>query len=91
MDEPGGQQESHRPPLKLENTYQMVPDEHFPVGRTQKIIGEVLSSYLTEERYEPELCRQMSKQLSEVIHMQQNNTKRQILDIDLFFVPTNTA
>ena len=65
MDEPANQ-EVLWIPVKLENTYKTAPEDHFPISKTQKIIGEVLSSYLAEEKYEPELCRRMTKNLSEV-------------------------
>jgi len=65
MDEPG--HEDHRPQVRMENSYQTEPKKRFPAGKIKHIIGDVLDSYLAEERYEPELCRQMSKTISEVI------------------------
>jgi len=64
MDEPG--HDDHRPQVRMENTYQLEPRRKFPAGKIKHIIGDVLDSYLAEERYEPELCRQMSKTISEV-------------------------
>lgn len=66
MDEPG-HDESYRPPVRCENTFQMEPGKRFPYGKVKTIIRDVLEGYLAEERYEPELCRQMSKTISEVI------------------------
>ncbi|KAK3609906.1 hypothetical protein CHS0354_036669 [Potamilus streckersoni] len=66
MDEPT-QEEHMRQMVKLENTYQMEPSKKFPYSKVQNIIKEVLESYLAEEKYEPELCRQMTKTISEVI------------------------
>ena len=65
MDEPG-HDESYRPKTRVENTYQMEPKKRFPYGTVKNIIRDVLDGYLAEERYEPELCRQMSKTISEV-------------------------
>ena len=65
MDEPGHDQ-SMRPFTRCENTYQMEPKKRFPYGAVKNIIRDVLEGYLAEERYEPELCRQMSKTISEV-------------------------
>ncbi len=67
-----------RPPVRLENTYQMEPSKNFPSGMVKNIIKDVLQGYLAEEKYEPELCRQMTKTLSEVhayrgLHMGPNN------------------
>ncbi|KAL4236579.1 Tctex1 domain-containing protein 1 [Mactra antiquata] len=66
MDEPG-HDDHYKPPVKCENTYQLEPKKKFPAGKVKHIIRDVLESYLAEERYEPELCRQMSKTISEVI------------------------
>lgn len=66
MDEPG-HDDHFKPQVKCENTYQLEPKKKFPSGKVKHIIHDVLESYLAEERYEPELCRQMSKTISEVI------------------------
>lgn len=66
MDEPS-QDEHVRPPVKMENTYRLEPGKHFPTSHVQGIIKDVLEGYLSEEKYEPELCRQMTKTLSEVV------------------------
>ena len=65
MDEPG-HDDSYRPRTRVENTYQMEPKKCFPYGTVKNIIRDVLEGYLAEERYEPELCRQMSKTITEV-------------------------
>lgn len=43
------------------------PTKHFPVFIVNHILKDVLTSYLQEEQYEPELCRQMTKTISEVM------------------------
>jgi len=70
MDEPG-HDDHYKPQVKQENTYQIEPKKKFPSGKVKHIIRDVLDSYLAEEKYEPELCRQMSKTISEV-----NNSSR---------------
>ncbi|KAL5016053.1 hypothetical protein ScPMuIL_005642 [Solemya velum] len=65
MDEPG--HETSYPAVRLENSYQTSPTKRFPYAKVKAIIKDVLESYLAEERYEPDLCRQMSKTISEVI------------------------
>ena len=64
MDEPS--HDDSRPPVRMENTYQLSPNKKFPTAHIKGIIKDVLESYLCEEKYEPELCRQMTKTLSEV-------------------------
>jgi len=66
MDEPTID-EHMRPTVKMENTYQLNPNRKFPNSSVKNIIKDVLESYLAEEKYEPELAKQMSKTLSEVI------------------------
>ncbi|MBN3302226.1 TC1DA protein, partial [Amia calva] len=51
----------------MENTFQTAPAKRFPVATVNNILKDVLTSYLQEERYEAELCRQMTKTISEVI------------------------
>ena len=65
IDEPGTDIQQ-RPAFRYENSYQMTPGKRFPKTEVQTILQEVIESYLSEEKYEPELCRQMSKTLSEV-------------------------
>ncbi|KPP72728.1 hypothetical protein Z043_108246 [Scleropages formosus] len=43
------------------------PVKRFPVLTVNNILKDVLTSYLQEEKYEAELCRQMTKTISEVI------------------------
>ena len=43
------------------------PTKHFPVAIVNHILKDVLTNYLQEEQYEPELCRQMTKTISEVM------------------------
>uniref|UniRef100_A0A8C6QQG8 Dynein light chain Tctex-type 5 n=2 Tax=Nannospalax galili TaxID=1026970 RepID=A0A8C6QQG8_NANGA len=54
----------------MENTYQLGPTKHFPVVTVNSILKDVLTNYLQEEEYSPELCRQMTKTISEVIKAQ---------------------
>ncbi|XP_016063711.1 PREDICTED: tctex1 domain-containing protein 1 [Miniopterus natalensis] len=54
----------------MENSYQLGPTTPFPVVTVSHILKDVLTGYLQEERYEPELCRQMTKTISEVIKAQ---------------------
>ena len=65
MDDPG-HDDHYRPTMKYENSYQMAPGKKFPSGKVKNIIKDVLEGYLAEEKYEPELCKQMSKTISEV-------------------------
>lgn len=65
MDEPG-HEEHYKPPVKYENTFQLSPGKKFPSAKVRHVIRDVLEGYLSEEKYEPELCRQMSKTISEV-------------------------
>lgn len=67
MDEPGHHDDNPRPAVQMENTYQMGPYRRFPVLTVNDILKDVLTSYLQEETYEAELCRQMTKTISEVI------------------------
>ncbi|XP_053102543.1 dynein light chain Tctex-type 5 isoform X2 [Hemicordylus capensis] len=45
----------------------MGPTKCFPVVTVNNILKDVVTSYLQEEKYEAELCRQMTKTISEVI------------------------
>ena len=53
--------------VNYENTYQMAPSQKFHAGQVESIIQQLLKEYLGHEQYKAELCRQMSKSLSEVI------------------------
>ncbi|XP_077189543.1 dynein light chain Tctex-type 5 isoform X2 [Paroedura picta] len=66
MDEQGHHDDILRP-VQLENTYQLGPAKYFPVATVNNILKDVVTSYLEEEKYEAELCRQMTKTISEVI------------------------
>ena len=55
-----------RPAIRMEPTYQLKPIKRFPETTVRNIIRDVFENYLAEEKYEPELCRQMSKTLSDV-------------------------
>ncbi|KAG8437134.1 hypothetical protein GDO86_007999 [Hymenochirus boettgeri] len=67
IDEPGHHDDIQRPLVKEENTYQIGPKMRFPVATVNNILKDVLTSYLQEEKYEADLCRQMTKTISEVI------------------------
>ncbi|XP_044306632.1 dynein light chain Tctex-type 5 [Varanus komodoensis] len=67
MDEPGHHDDTLRPAVQMENTYQLSPAKCFPVATVNNILKDVVASYLQEEKYEAELCRQMTKTISEVI------------------------
>ena len=66
MDDPGTDDIPRPHAVKMENTYKMEPTDKFPESKVKNIMKEVLEGYLAEEKYEPELCRQMTKTLSEV-------------------------
>nr|KAF6445334.1 Tctex1 domain containing 1 [Molossus molossus] len=70
MDEPGQRDVASRLTAQMENTYQLGPSKHFPVVTVNHILRDVLTNYLQEEQYEPELCRQLTKTISEVIKAQ---------------------
>ncbi|XP_005998708.1 dynein light chain Tctex-type 5 [Latimeria chalumnae] len=67
IGEPGHHDDLPRPAVQMENTYHLGPTKRFPVATVNNILKDVLTSYLQEERYEAELCRQMTKTISEVI------------------------
>ncbi|KAM8931179.1 dynein light chain Tctex-type 5 [Pelodytes ibericus] len=67
IDEPGHHDDLARPVVQVENTYQIGPVCRFPVATVNNILKDVLTSYLQEEKYEAELCRQMTKTISEVV------------------------
>ncbi|KAM4871651.1 dynein light chain Tctex-type 5 [Thomomys bottae] len=66
-DEPSQHEEVSHLTVQLENTYQLRPTKPFPVVTVNYILKDVLTNYLQEEEYEPELCRQMTKTIAEVI------------------------
>ncbi|XP_036700802.1 tctex1 domain-containing protein 1 isoform X1 [Balaenoptera musculus] len=86
MDEPSQREDTSHLTVQMENTYQlgvlfdhsilfktsnfMGPTRNFPVVIVNHILKDVLTNYLQEEKYEPELCRQMTKTISEVIKAQ---------------------
>ncbi|KAL0966804.1 hypothetical protein UPYG_G00300340 [Umbra pygmaea] len=67
IDEPGHHDDNTRTAVQMENTYQLAPYQRFPVVTVNEILKDVLTNYLQEEHYEAELCRQMTKTISEVI------------------------
>ncbi len=75
MDEPG-QYMNIKPSVQMENTYQLTPMKRFPQTLVKNIIKEVLVGYLAEESYDADLCRQISKTLSDVV-------KARVKDLDL--------
>ncbi|XP_076829017.1 dynein light chain Tctex-type 5 isoform X2 [Brachyhypopomus gauderio] len=67
IDEHGHHDDIPRPPVQMENTYQLGPTKRFPVQTVRDILKDVLANYLQEEKYEPELSRQMTKTIAEVV------------------------
>ncbi len=65
MDEPADPTRQG-PKVQLEPTYQLEPSKRFPVNSIKSILADVLEGYLSEERYEPDLCREMTKTISDV-------------------------
>ncbi|XP_062963233.1 dynein light chain Tctex-type 5 [Cynocephalus volans] len=70
MDAPNQHDDVSHLTVQMENSYQLGPTKHFPVVAVNDILKDVLTNYLQEEKYEPELCRQMTKTISEVIKAQ---------------------
>ncbi|KAM6220071.1 dynein light chain Tctex-type 5 [Rhynchocyon petersi] len=70
MDEPNQRDDASRLTVQMENTYQLGPTKHFPVVAVNHILKGVLTDYLQEKEYEPELSRQMTKTIAEVIKTQ---------------------
>ncbi|XP_012783477.3 dynein light chain Tctex-type 5 [Ochotona princeps] len=66
-DEPSLRDDVSRLTVQMENTYQLGPTKPFPVATVNHILKDVLTNYLQKEEYEPELCRQMTKTISEVV------------------------
>lgn len=52
---------------QLEPTYRMEPQQRFPVKTVEDIIQATLNEHLSDEQYEPTMCKQMAKALSEII------------------------
>lgn len=71
QDEPG-HEDSHKS-VRYENTFQLSAQKRFPDNAVSSIIKDVLESYLVEQKYEPDICRQMSKTLSEVSFVSSKN------------------
>ncbi|XP_056149804.1 dynein light chain Tctex-type 5 [Lampris incognitus] len=67
IDDPGHHDDNTRTVVQMENTYQMEPYKRFPASIVNDVLKDVLTSYLQEIKYEAELCRQMTKTISEVI------------------------
>ncbi|XP_036300816.1 dynein light chain Tctex-type 5 [Pipistrellus kuhlii] len=76
VDEPSQHDAASHLTVQMENTYQLGPTEHFPVAIVNQILKDVLTNYLQEQQYDPELCRQMAKTISEVI-------KAQVKDLEI--------
>nr|XP_034359181.1 tctex1 domain-containing protein 1 isoform X1 [Arvicanthis niloticus] len=69
-DDPRQCVDSSRHTTRMENTYQLGPTKPFPVATVNRILEDVLITYLQEAQYDPEFCRQMTKTISEVIKTQ---------------------
>ncbi|XP_053549069.1 dynein light chain Tctex-type 5 [Bombina bombina] len=67
MDDPGQHEDVVHVPVQMENTYHLGPTKRFPVATVNHILKDVLTSYLQNQIYEPEICRQLTKTISEVV------------------------
>uniref|UniRef100_H0WUK6 Dynein light chain Tctex-type family member 5 n=2 Tax=Otolemur garnettii TaxID=30611 RepID=H0WUK6_OTOGA len=67
LDEPGQPDDASRLTVQMGNTYQLGPPKHFPAVTVNHILKDVLTNCLREENYEPELCGQRAKTISEII------------------------
>ncbi|XP_053446453.1 dynein light chain Tctex-type 5 isoform X2 [Nycticebus coucang] len=74
LDEPSQRDDASCLTIQRGHTYQLGPPKHFPVVTVDHILKDVLTNYLQEEEYEPELCRQMAKTISEVIKARVKDT-----------------
>ncbi|XP_027550215.1 tctex1 domain-containing protein 1 isoform X1 [Neopelma chrysocephalum] len=52
----------HKPELCLTG-----PSKRFPVAAVDEILREVVESYLREQRYEPAQCREVAKDIAEMV------------------------
>ncbi|XP_060939628.1 dynein light chain Tctex-type 5-B-like [Limanda limanda] len=69
IESPTGEVAHHedtRPVGKMENTYQMGPYKRFPVGVVTRILKDVLTTNLQEEKYEAEWSQKMTIKICEV-------------------------
>ena len=73
---------------KLENTYKMAPDDDkkFNSSRMEKMVTDILNSYLDGEDYEPKKCSQLAKNLSDVI-----KSRVKDIDLDRYKIVTNVT
>ena len=73
---------------KLENTFKMAPDDDkkFNSSRMQKMVTDILNSYLDGEDYEPKKCVQLAKNLSDVIKSRVKDT-----DLDRYKIVCNVT
>ncbi len=55
-----------RPQIRIEPTYQLRPKVRFREDTVREVIKEVFDTYLTRGKYQPELCKQLSKTLADV-------------------------
>ncbi|KAM4640801.1 dynein light chain Tctex-type 5 [Discoglossus pictus] len=67
MDEPGQHEEGASQQKQMENTYQLGPTKRFPVVTVNNILKDVLAGYLHDQVYDPDMCRQLTKTISEVV------------------------
>lgn len=68
----GGQTSSHQPgggmhQAKLECTYKLDPDTRFPAERARQTIRDVLETELETQKYDPDKCPVLAKQLADAI------------------------
>lgn len=74
MGEPGHHEDILHPPVQMENTYQLGLAKCFPAATVNNILKDVVTSCLEEENYRAELCKQMTKAISEVIKARVKDT-----------------
>jgi len=70
--EDAGHDGPKQPPIHYENTFQLEPKDNqkFPSKKAEDIIKETFSSNLSEKKYNPEQCKNITTQLTELIRTQ---------------------
>lgn len=64
MDEP--RESRIEPPVSFEPTYQLGPEKPFPVSAVKGVLQDVMERHLENRQYEPEFCKETTKNMSEV-------------------------
>lgn len=65
MDEP--RESRIEPPVSFEPTYQLGPEKPFPVSAVKGVLQDVMERHLENRQYEPEFCKETTKNMSEDI------------------------